>query len=166
MADLKAAGVVGIIIQAVTGLDGKSYTRQQLAMAVAHGFRVQGYLFPGSVAAKLRLFDGAPIENLWLDVELPITETAVNQALALCDAYLGGVTGIYSGKWFFDSQGWSHQGLWAGRPLWDSHYDGLAVTQADFTPYGGWTTPAVKQYAGTSSIGHVHQLDLDVTEAR
>jgi hypothetical protein len=127
--------------------------------------RLQGYVFPGGLTEKLHMFDGAPIENLWLDVELPITEAGVDQGLLQCDAYLGGTTGIYSGKWFFDGQGWSYRGYWAGRPLWDADYNGVAVTQEGFVPYGGWTTCVIKQYRGTSNVGSVHQLDLDVTHA-
>jgi hypothetical protein len=154
--------VVGVIIQAVTGLDSKSYTRQQLAMCRTNGLRTQGYVFPGGLAAKLARFDGHALEALWLDVELPITEAAVNAALIQCDAYTGQRTGLYSGKWFFDQQGWSHHSYWASRPLWDSHYNGVAVTQQGFVPYGGWTSCVIKQYAGTSAIGSVHQIDLDV----
>ena len=34
--------------------------------------------------------------------------------------------------------------------LWYAHYDNKQ-TFADFSPFGGWTTPNVKQYLGTSS---------------
>lgn len=162
-ADLKAAGVVGVIIQAVTGLDGLSYTRQQLDAATRNGLRIAGYVFPGGLATKLAMFDGYTIEFLWLDLELPISIHAVDQALAMCDAYLGKLTGIYSGRWFFAQQGWLSLTRWSNRALWDSNYDGDPVLADDFRPYGGWTSCVVKQYHGTTDIGAVHELDLDST---
>ena len=36
-------------------------------------------------------------------------------------------------------------------PLWYAHYDHVA-SFADWTSFGGWSKPAVKQYAGTTSI--------------
>lgn len=36
-------------------------------------------------------------------------------------------------------------------PLWYAHYDGVP-SFSDFTPFGGWTTPAIKQYSGTGSL--------------
>lgn len=108
------------------------------------------------------MFKGYTLEALWLDVELPITEAAVNAALIQCDAYQGQLTGIYSGKWFFDNQGWSHQSFWSSRPLWDSNYNGVPVTEQGFVSYGGWSSCVIKQYQGTSAIGHLSQIDLDV----
>jgi hypothetical protein len=162
MLDLQNAGVISIIIQAVTGRDGKSFTRQQLDMASRHGFSLMGYVFPDGLESKLPMYDGYQLLALWLDVELPITRAGVDAALAQCDSYFGARTGIYTGKWFFDQQGWSQQSYWADRDLWDSNYDGIAVVGADFRPYGGWDHRVIKQYAGTSSIGSVHQIDLDV----
>jgi GH25 family lysozyme M1 (1,4-beta-N-acetylmuramidase) len=39
----------------------------------------------------------------------------------------------------------------ASYPLWYAHYDGKA-SFSDFSAFGGWTKPAIKQYAGTTSI--------------
>jgi hypothetical protein len=168
-AEVKAAGVVGVIIQAVTGLDGVSYTRQQLEACVRNGLRIQGYVwcFPRASEASMRnrlaMFDGFPIEALWLDVEQAgLYGADVDRDLAVCDAYTGRKTGIYSGRWYFANQGWLGIRWWADRPLWDANYDGVAVVKADFTPYGGWTTPVVKQFRGTSAIGSVHEIDMDV----
>jgi hypothetical protein len=169
MADLKAAGVKGIIVQAITGADGTSYTRQQCQMAVSHGFLLGGYVwcFPGenqaSIDGRLAMFDGFPLAFLWADVEQTGTTVAdVNLLLARCDAYTGQQTGVYTGKWFFDQQGWSGLTLWSNRPLWVSIYDGQANVLIGFVPFGGWTACVVKQYAGSSSIGSVHMIDLDV----
>ena len=158
--------MVGVIIQAVIGLDGTTYTRQQLEACWRNGLRIQGYVFPGGLSWKLPMFDGYAIEGLWLDLELPITIAAVNAALQQCDAYIGGTTGIYTGKWFFDQEGWSTKAYWANRPLWDANYDGVPVPAVDFVPYGGWTSCVIKQYRGTSSIGDVHMIDLDTSLPR
>lgn len=119
--------------------------------------------------SRLFLFEGYDLEHLWLDVEQVGLKVAdVDRDLATCDAYMGGkLTGIYSGRWFFSDQGWLGLTKWAdqGRALWDSNYDQVPVVEANFRPYGGWTKPAIKQYRGTSSIGHVSQIDLDVAAA-
>ena len=160
---------MGVIIQAITGLDGISYTRQQLLACVQNGLRIQGYVwcFPratkASMQSRLAMFDGFAIEALWLDVEQAGLSVAdVDRDLALGDAYIGGMEGIYSGRWFFVQQGWLNVTKWSNRPLWDSNYDGVPVVAANFRPYGGWTVPAIKQYQGTSTIGHVQQIDLDI----
>lgn len=167
--ELTAAGVVGVIVQAITGADGRSFTRQQLGMCAANGLRVQGYVwcFPGasnaSMTSRLAMFNGARLEALWLDVEQAGLKTSdVDRDLALCDAYLGARTGVYSGRWFFAGQGWLNVTRWSNRPLWDSLYNRVPIVGAGFVPYGGWTKPSVSQFAGTSSIGSVHQIDLDV----
>jgi hypothetical protein len=36
-------------------------------------------------------------------------------------------------------------------PLWYAHYDGRD-TFADFTPFGGWTKPNMKQYIGDTTM--------------
>jgi hypothetical protein len=143
---------------------------QQLAMCRKNGLRVQGYCwcFPGasksSMTSRLAMFDGFAIEALWLDVEQAGLKVAdVDRDLALCDAYMQGKpTGVYSGRWFFAQQGWLGLTKWADRPLWDSNYTGIAEVGSGFIPYGGWTNPTITQYAGTSSIGSVQQIDLDV----
>ncbi len=37
----------------------------------------------------------------------------------------------------------------AGYPLWYAHYDNNP-SFSDFSAFGGWTKPAIKQYAGES----------------
>lgn len=167
--DMLAAGFVGVIVQAITGNDGRSYTRQQLETARRRGLRLQGYVwcFPGaspdSMRARLALFNGYPLEGLWLDVEqVGVTVADVNRDLALCDQYMGWPVGLYSGKWFFDLQGWSHLSLWADRPLWDSDYNYVPEVGYGFRPYGGWTMPAMSQYEGTSNVGRVSEVDKNV----
>lgn len=167
--ELLAAGIQGVIVQAVTGLDGHSYTRQQLSACVANGLRIQGYVYCNhgqSVASRLPMYDGFPVETIWLDVEASgLTKANVNRDFALIDTFLGDgdPAGCYSGHWYFQQQGWLKYTKWAdeGRALWNSAYDGIADPDVGFVPYGGWQQCAVKQYRGTSSIGSVQQIDLD-----
>ncbi len=168
-ADLKAAGYVGVIVQAITGLDGNTYTRQQLTVAQRNGLRIAGYVwcFPrapeASMHSRLSMFDGFALEFLALDVEQSgLTVLDIERDLTMCDAYWRRLTWVYSGKWFFDQEGWSHLNLWADRPLWDSNYDGVPDVNVGFRPYGGWTHVAMKQFMGTSRIGHVTQIDPNV----
>lgn len=158
-----------MIVQAITGNDGKTYARQQLDAAVRNGLRIQGYVwcFPnalrGGTVSRMAMFDGFPIEALWLDVEQSGLKLAdINRDLAVCDQYLGRKAGIYSGRYFFANQGWLSHTAWSDRPLWDSNYDLVPVLEAGFKPYGGWTKPTMKQFEGSTSIGSVHQIDLNV----
>ena len=47
----------------------------------------------------------------------------------------------------------------ANYPLWYAHYDNNP-SFSDFTPFGGWTEPNIKQYEGTTSICST-QIDKD-----
>jgi hypothetical protein len=175
--DLRAAGYVGCIVQAITGLDGRTYTRQQLTACVAYGLRVAGYVwcFPGasvtSIRDRLHMFDGYALEFLALDLEQGgLTRPDVERDLIECDAYIAAVpsarakrTYIYSGKWYFDQQGWSNFTWWCDRPLWDSFYNGVPVAGHGFRPYGGWTKPTMSQFQGTSTVGSVSNVDLNVS---
>lgn len=169
--DLKKAGYGLVIVQAITGLDGKSYTSQQLATCHGMFMRVQGYVwcFPNETAAsvnsRLNMFNGFPLERIWLDVEQAgVTVKDVNLALSLCDLYMGNdtPTGIYSGKWFFDAQKWTNRSFWANRPLWDSNYDGVADPDVNFRPYGGWDRCEIKQFRGTSTVAGIPNVDINV----
>lgn len=139
-----------------------SYTRQQCAIVTRRGLLLAGYVFPGGVAEKLRLFDGFRLAALWLDVELPISREEVDQAFALCDAYIRGKTGMYSAFWFFRNQGWLDVDWWADRPLWNMTNDQTAAIDDHFVAYGGWIRSAVEQFALDTSVGRVHQIDLNV----
>jgi hypothetical protein len=168
--DLLAAGYVGCIVQAITGLDGRTYTRQQLAACVAYGLRVAGYVwcFPGASVASIRdrlhMFDGYALKFLALDVEQGgLTRADVDRDLYECDAYIDGLTWIYSGRWWFEQQEWLNVNWWSNRPLWDSNFDGNADATVGFRPYAGWTQCAMKQFMGTTTVGSVHEADLNVS---
>lgn len=161
---------MGVIVQAITGLDSVSWTRQHLLACTKNGLRIQGYVwcFPSGTAASMRgrlaMFDGFAIERLWLDAEQSGLHVAdVDRDLVLCDSYTGKPTGVYTGRWFFAQQGWLGLRKWSDRPLWDANYDGTPNVAVGFVPYAGWTAPVIKQYRGTSTIGRVSMVDLDVS---
>jgi hypothetical protein len=160
-----AQGFGGLIVQAVTGSDGRCYTEQQLDAALAAGWRVAGYLWcsPGDAnnsstpESRLSLFEPFLdlLDFIALDVEESGTSVAdVDADLARCDALVGD-SPIYTGKWCFDAAGWSATDRWATRRLWVSIYDGIADVDAGFVPFGGWSEAWMKQYTSTP-------LDLDV----
>ncbi|ELR21707.1 glycosyl hydrolase [Acanthamoeba castellanii str. Neff] len=69
---------------------------------------------------------------------------AVNQALSM-----GQTVGIYTSQYQWSSI----MGSWTGAsrfPLWYAHYDNNP-SFSDFSPFGGWNQPAIKQYVATPS---------------
>ena len=71
----------------------------------------------------------------------------------------------YSGKWWWDAY-LPNRTDFAGRDLWPSQYDGVASPDV-VTLFGGWTAERVigKQYMGTSTVGGVGNVDLDIWKA-
>jgi len=67
--------------------------------------------------------------------------------------------GIYTSKVNWQEiVGVSWNGV-AKYPLWYAHYDNSA-SFSDFSPYGGWNKPAIKQYAGDKTVCGV-DVDLN-----
>src|SRR5205085_303273 len=72
-------------------------------------------------------------------------------------------TGIYSGRWFWtDRRYMGNTSSFADRELWDANYDDVADTLIGYVPYGGWGRPVIKQFRGTSAMGGIGGLDVDV----
>jgi len=103
---------------------------------------------------------GARFERYWIDVEQgagwSASDFAGNAAflrrmLQAAEA-LGLQVGIYTSpyEWSItvNSAGFSSY------PLWYAQYDGVA-SFADFVPFGGWTQPVMKQFAGDQVSGGV-----------
>ena len=61
---------------------------------------------------------------------------------------LGKKVGIYSSASQWGPICDSHD--FSSYPIWYAHYDNNP-SFSDFSPFGGWTTPAIKQYAGDVS---------------
>mmetsp|Transcript_22534 Transcript_22534/g.32930 ORF Transcript_22534/g.32930 Transcript_22534/m.32930 type:complete len:211 (+) Transcript_22534:39-671(+) len=127
---------------------------------------VDGYIFPCySCGNPAKQMDdtvnalknaGAKYGMLWIDVEgtsywSSSTSNNVNFIQGMVDEGLKkNVTlGIYtsSSQWN-PITGGSTQ--FKKYPLWYAHYDGVS-SFSDFVPFGGWTSPAIKQYKGDVS---------------
>jgi len=95
---------------------------------------------------------------LWFDIEGPGTywsgNTAANanffKAMADEARSLGEVAGVYTSE----SQWIPIMGGYTGGssfPLWYAHYDNTP-SFSDFRAFGGWSKPAIKQYAGDATV--------------
>jgi hypothetical protein len=129
---------------------------------------VDAYLFPcyscgnptgqvSAAVANLKSYNDN-YGMLWFDIEGPGTywsgdqsananffQQMVNEAEAL-----GVKLGIYTSasQWIPIMGGYTGGSAY---PLWYAHYDGNP-SFADFSPFGGWTRPAIKQYQGSTNI--------------
>ncbi|KAH3768092.1 glycoside hydrolase family 25 protein [Pelomyxa schiedti] len=115
--------------------------------------------------------NGVEYGMLWLDVEEPngvlgqywSTSLTENQQFftSLVGAAKGqGVTiGVYTNKNMWTLiMGSSYTGG-AGYGLWYAHYDDNP-SFSDFVAFGGWTSPSIKQYQGTTTLCNTG-VDLD-----
>jgi len=99
---------------------------------------------------------GATVGMLWLDIEGTQywgSSTSANvQFLSemVAEGKARGINlGIYSSKSQWDPiMGGST--AFSSYPLWYAHYDNNP-SYSDFSSFGGWTKPSIKQYAGTTS---------------
>ena len=124
--------------------------------------RTDVYFFPcfscGNVAGQVSTFWNTVVANqmdinwVWYDLEGEWSSSySTNQAffeeLIAQTRAIGFYYGIYTNYngwiYFF---GYSYQFTYASTvPLWYAHYDWVDDF-SDFDPFGGWTTPAIKQY--------------------
>lgn len=65
---------------------------------------------------------------------------------------LGINMGIYASSYMWGSIMGSGCTVGGNLPLWYAHYDGTRSFN-DFAPFGGWSSPTMKQYNDGSSIG-------------
>mmetsp|Transcript_5589 Transcript_5589/g.13975 ORF Transcript_5589/g.13975 Transcript_5589/m.13975 type:complete len:229 (+) Transcript_5589:25-711(+) len=99
----------------------------------------------------------ATVGMLWMDIEgtqywssssssnVAFLTEMVNEAEAR-----GYVVGIYSSQSQWDPiMGGST--AFSQYPLWYAHYD-YNPSFSDFSPFGGWSSPSIKQYQGTTSL--------------
>ncbi len=181
LAAWQRAGVRLVIVQAVDPPPSfpRSQTRDQVTACAAAGLQVDAYVWlwfdQDDIASKLALLDGLPIRRLWLDVEDTAaqrynqadTEARITTALRRCDDWqlargVAMATGIYTGRWYWtDARYLANSTTFSNSDLWDASYDGQ-ITLEGFAPYGGWTSRAMHQYAGTSTLGGVGNVDLNV----
>ena len=129
---------------------------------------VDGYVFPcvtcaaspgAQVRAAVDALDaaGATIGMLWLDIERYEWSTNFTANAAFVTAMvdechaLSLSCGIYGGKnsWvaiFGSASAYTYPAT-QGLPLWYAHYDN-SPSFSDWTAYGGWSAPSIKQYLG------------------
>jgi hypothetical protein len=158
-------------------------TRQQVQAVTDAGIACDIYLWlwTGSnveqdMRNKLAVVNGQEhlIRKVWLDVEDTSASTpgqrinAVRQAFAVIDGWTvtheKPAAGLYSALWYWPSY-MDNTPEFSGRELWDADYDGIEDTESSWRPYGGWSTRAIKQYAGTSTLAGQGGIDLNVLSA-
>lgn len=110
------------------------------------------------------------IRRLWLDAEDSTNPYREDQLLE-CVEFLrsiGMATGIYTGRWWWVPRT-GNSTAFAQLPLWHAAYtseldppDVKLIPQSfsGFQPYGGWQTPAIWQWQGTTKLCG-HEVDLN-----
>ncbi len=177
LAAWKQDGVGLVIVQAfpTTSTGKHANQQQQIAQCRAAGLQVECYIYDYLASPDWRDgciagLAGSGIERVWADEEDVSQPAKVMSAgkriqamahtLAAIEA-AGFQTGIYTGVWW-----WSpytlNTSVFHQFSLWVAHYDNVPDASV-FTPFGGWTVCAIKQYAGTSVLHGVTGIDLDVT---
>ena len=149
-------GFSGLIVQAVVGLDGRSYTSQQIRAARDHGWAVAAYIWcsQGDGINAWRFQQRAALLEPFIDhlsfIALDVEEAGLQpedvDADLLRADFLKGDSPLYTGYWVFEQAGWLNETYWAERRLWDSNYDRLRSVDVGFRPYGGWHEAWMKQY--------------------
>jgi hypothetical protein len=139
------------------------------------------YHFPcyGGVSASQQVQDdynnvqGSGFGTMWFDIETNPSsgcgwsgDTGANcqfmSDLISAGSSLGIQMGVYSSEYMWHSimgTGCT-AGSGASLPLWYAHYDNNP-SFSDFTGFGGWTTPAMKQYWDSVSISCNINADAD-----
>jgi hypothetical protein len=167
---------------AIVGTQWPLVARHQLELCAAGGMTLDAYVWlswsrdvRATVATALETIRGFEVHRLWLDCEEatdghPPAEV-VSRIEAAVDAARGVPAGIYTARWWWPAATGDSRAF-ARLPLWHAEYpyrEGYKPSQAEapsfdsFVPYGGWTRPAVWQYAG--SVQHCGaNVDLNVIE--
>ena len=138
-----------------------------ISNAVAAGIKnVDGYIFPcvscgdaaGQVSDAVASIKGSGYGMVWYDIENYkwSTSTSANQAfveeMITEGLKLGVSAGIYTTYYNWESiVGLDYDYPSSiGLPLWYAHYDNSA-SFSDYTAFGGWSSPAIKQYIGDAT---------------
>merc|ERR1719197_1069303 len=96
---------------------------------------------------------------IWMDIENTNYRSSSSNQSWLSEA-ISTINGLYKGCGlstcvgiYSSSSQWSpimcNTSKFSNRQLWYAHYDGHA-SFSDFSPFGGWSKPNIKQYAGTT----------------
>ncbi|KAF2077704.1 hypothetical protein CYY_001021 [Polysphondylium violaceum] len=128
---------------------------------------IDGYIFPcfscgnpaGQIQSMVKYYKSfnANIHTIWIDVEGPGVYWSESQT-ANRNFFNGLIDGCKSqglkiGIYTSASQWGPIMGNWDGGkayPLWYAHYDNNP-SFSDFSPFGGWSTPYMKQFSGNDN---------------
>lgn len=163
---------VGLVLIQAFPESYQQYAEQQrqVEWAVQNGFPFDHYIYdylgdPTWLSAALDGIDaqGNRPRMVWLDEEDVETEegwTPAQRDAAIDESvntviYRDLEVGIYTGAWWWNPRVGSNS--CSELKLWTAQYDGIADATV-FTSFGGWTSCAIKQYAGSQPDG----TDLDV----
>ena len=111
------------------------------------------------IQATHNLLSGTKYGMLWLDIEgsqywYSDTSKNVNfiQELVNESKALNITVGIYSGNSQWTPITGSSKAF-SNLPIWYAHYENTPnPSYSDWVPFGGWASPAIKQFKGTTSI--------------
>jgi hypothetical protein len=109
--------------------------------------------------------NGQTFGMVWLDIEAPnlwgqcSENVAFLQEMVAAGERMGVEVGIYTSEsqWQPIACGST---VFSHLKLWYPHYD-YTPNFSDFQPFGGWSSPFMKQYTGTTSICGT-QIDQDI----
>ncbi|ORX49907.1 glycoside hydrolase [Hesseltinella vesiculosa] len=143
--------------------------------AIAAGAAVDVYLFPctgrstckspatqvSELAALFKNNGMGHVGTIWLDVEVDpsannwpsatsnkATLTAFKTALNNSGLKWGIYSSTYQWQTITGSTSWVLDNT---KPLWYAHYDN-SQSFSDFSSFGGWTKPTIKQYSGSANV--------------
>jgi len=159
---LRNMGYQFAVLQARRSSGLNQYILGDIKNAWAAGFKyVDVYIFPtvngndpyNQVIQTLDFLGNARYNRVWLDIEGDWPSNTTRNAWFVGELIRavedrGKIVGMYATrtwKTIFGDYSVSHY------PLWYAHYDGDPSFQ-DFSSYGGWDRPRVKQYMGTTSM--------------
>ena len=175
----RANGIGRVVVQAVNPPPQypAGCTAQQIRTLQAAGIATDLYVYLWMTDSGLMLFAdclntaaGFKVGRIWVDVEDVTKGPSPNERLALLQRALmeadacglaAKPSGIYTGAWYADRYLPNDLSSLKDRALWFADYDGIADPSV-WVPFGPWTAPAAKQYAGTSTLFGVGNVDLDV----
>jgi len=171
----KDAGIELVIVQAIAPPPGfpAEVDRQQAQGVLDAGMKLSAYTFhwTGTTIARDNAARfagyGFPVERWWGDFEdvSPATpaqrETEIAELLAYLDTLSGKrPAGAYTGAWWTKNYLAADSQVFAGRALWLAQYDGIDLLNSVAAVCGG--TVSIHQYGGTSTLGGVPNVDLNV----
>lgn len=145
---------------------------QGLQNARSAGMITDVYMFPcrgksgtAQVDEMMNAIPGSLYGMIWIDVETnpsPGCSWSGHDAASNCNFVMeivgrikshGKVPAIYGSAYMwqtiFGSRGGCTQA--ASQQLWYAHYDG-SPSFSDFSSFGGWSKPAIKQYVGDTTL--------------